>query len=187
MRLMSKIWPVLVLLVIFSIPGFASEKEENKVKNNKSDIKFKIDADGKIRLSEEEWKSILSPDVYRIVRKGDTEYSFTGEYNNHKEAGHYLCVACGNELFSSETKYESGSGWPSFFKPVDSGLIAEEDDNSYGMKRILIKCNRCGAILGHVFPDGSQPTGLRYCINSASLKFESDTNKAEKDKKDKHN
>jgi len=113
----------------------------------------------------------LSPEQYRILRQKGTEAPFSGEYYKHKEDGTYLCAACGEKLFSSETKYDSGSGWPSFYAPVDGGAVHEEEDLSHGMRRIEVQCSNCGGHLGHVFPDGPRPTGLRYCINSASLEF----------------
>lgn len=123
--------------------------------------------------SEEEWRGCLTPDEYRILREKGTEMAFTGKYNKHSEDGVYICAGCGAELFSSDTKYDSGSGWPSFWKPISHETIVEETDRSLFMTRTEILCKRCGGHLGHVFEDGPQPTGLRYCVNSVSLDFES--------------
>ena len=126
----------------------------------------------KVNKTEEEWESTLSPEEFRILRQKGTERAFTGEYWNNHEKGMYKCAACGEPLFDSETKFDSGTGWPSFYKPVDPKAVIDEVDLSYGMHRDEVLCASCGGHLGHVFDDGPQPTGLRYCINSASLKFE---------------
>jgi len=121
--------------------------------------------------TEEDWKNELTPEQYKVLRQCGTEPPFTGKYYKNKEKGTYHCAACGALLFTSDTKYDSGSGWPSFYDVVDKKNIEEIMDTSYGMRRIEIKCAHCGSHLGHVFPDGPKPTGLRYCVNSVSLDF----------------
>lgn len=125
----------------------------------------------KVRKTAEEWKTELSEEQYQVTRCGATERPFTGKFWNHHEDGTYTCVGCGQELFASDSKFDSGSGWPSYTLPVKSEVVAEIKDISYGMVRTEIVCSRCEAHLGHVFPDGPKPAGLRYCINSTSLDF----------------
>ena len=126
----------------------------------------------KIKKSETEWKKLLDEKTYNITRKSGTEQPFTGKYLNEKSNGIYSCICCGNHLFSSDAKFDSGSGWPSFFETINNSNVKEVDDSSHGMTRTEVICASCDSHLGHVFNDGPQSTGLRYCINSASLKLE---------------
>jgi peptide-methionine (R)-S-oxide reductase len=126
----------------------------------------------RIEKTDAEWREQLTPEQYRILRQKGTERAFTGEYNAAKEKGVYRCAGCDTELFSSETKFESGTGWPSFYAPIAEENVREEADLTHGLRRTEVMCDACGGHLGHVFPDGPQPTGQRYCLNSGALKLD---------------
>lgn len=128
----------------------------------------------KVKKTDDEWRSVLTEEQYHVTREKGTERPFTGKFHDHKGKGMYVCVSCGEKLFHSDTKFDSGTGWPSFYKPHSDEKITEEVDNSYGMVRTEVLCSKCDAHLGHVFPDGPRETGLRYCINSCALDFQGD-------------
>ena len=133
--------------------------------------------DEKITKSDAEWRKQLTENQYHVTRQKGTEPPHSGEYEETRSTGTYKCVCCGQPLFRSETKFDSGCGWPSFYAPAKNELVEEEEDRSHGMRRVEVKCSKCGAHLGHVFDDGPQPTGLRYCINSVALNLEKDGEK----------
>lgn len=153
---------ILSLAATFAIQACAQTPKNEPMEDYKGD---------KVIKTEEEWRSELTPEEYRVLRQKGTERAFTGDLYQHKEDGTYICAACAAPLFDSDTKYESGSGWPSFYEPINATIVGEIMDASHGMLRTEVICNRCGGHLGHVFNDGPKPTGLRYCINSVSLDF----------------
>ena len=172
----------IVLYVFLAILGtsfqqcsYSQSNETKKITmdNSKKDNKIYSRTDtSKVSLTEDEWKKILPSDVYYIARQKGTERPWTSKYEHSKEVGTYYCAACGNSLFKSDTKFESGCGWPSFYQPISKGSIIYTPDNTHGMSRTEVMCGRCKAHLGHVFEDGPPPTGLRYCINGVVLDFE---------------
>lgn len=159
---------ILSLVIVLSSVIYVQAKEKLKSDNKTQTSQSKY----KINKSNEEWKKILSKEAYYVLREKGTERAFTGMYHNNHEEGDYYCAACGEKLFNSKHKFDSGTGWPSFYQAIDKNNIDEETDNSFFMTRTEVKCNKCGGHLGHVFDDGPKPTGLRYCINSVSLKFQ---------------
>ena len=167
---------VLLLLVASSLQfcTYSQSAPSTKTTSMNTDKKNPVysNADtGKVEMTNEEWKKVLSPEVYQIARQRGTERPWTSKYEGFKEKGTYYCAVCGNGLFVSDTKFESGCGWPSFYEPVSKGSIIYKPDNTHGMKRTEVECGRCNSHLGHVFDDGPPPTGLRYCINGVVLDF----------------
>ena len=154
--------------------------------NKKNNPIYSTTDTNKVVLTDDEWKNNLTPDVYYIARQKGTERPFTSKFETSKEIGTYYCAACGNPLFKSDAKFESGCGWPSFYEPISKAAIIYTPDNTHGMKRTETQCGRCKAHLGHVFEDGPKPTGLRFCINGVVLDFEK-AQEAEKNYKEKEN
>lgn len=163
---MSRILTSLFFWIAFGLYGCAQAPQKSDASGNDDSLPFE-----RIEKTDAEWKQELSPMQYRILREKGTERAFTGPYHDAKGKGTYTCAACGLALFSSEHKFDSGTGWPSYYRPIEPLNVGEIDDFSYGMIRTEVVCNRCGGHLGHVFEDGPKPTGLRYCINGHALKL----------------
>lgn len=156
-----------IILLLFAHHLTGCTQVENKVKTfEKNDMEI-----FEINKTDEEWKEVLTPEAYKVLRQKGTEQAFTGKFNEHKAPGVYSCAACNNKLFHSKYKYNSGSGWPSFYDVLDQGNVKLYKDKSFGMIRVEVVCGKCGGHLGHVFDDGPKPTGLRYCVNSVSINF----------------
>lgn len=166
----QKLTLALYLLAVFTLFNCYGQSKE-KASTKKADIYSRTDT-SKVNISNQEWQNILSSEVYEVARLKGTERPYTSPFEHSKEIGTFYCAACGNPLFRSNTKFDSGCGWPSFFEPISKKSLIEAKDNSHGMRRIEVMCGRCRAHLGHVFDDGPPPTGLRYCINGVVLDFE---------------
>ncbi|MBA4197250.1 MAG: peptide-methionine (R)-S-oxide reductase [Chitinophaga sp.] len=161
---------VVTAIILLSCNAQNTDKTKTNMENKNNPHYSNTDTN-KVVVKDEEWKSLLSPEVYYIARQKGTERPWTSKYENSKEIGTYYCAVCGNPLFKSDTKFESGCGWPSFYEPITKGSVIYLPDNSFGMKRTEVECGRCKSHLGHVFEDGPPPTGLRYCINGVVLDF----------------
>ena len=161
----------ILLAFSFLLVFTACEAQQKNKTTTKTTSVSTTDTFNFVNLSDEEWAKRLKPEEYRVLRQHGTERPYTGEYNQHWEAGTYVCKGCGAELFTSNTKFDAGCGWPSFYEGIDKTKIKEVLDKSFGMTRVEVRCARCDGHLGHVFNDGPQPTGMRYCINSVSLGF----------------
>lgn len=176
---MYRLLSVTVLLLSFSMHAcLQTDAKKKDSRTHDASMTYFVNEAGDIidviRKTEEEWKKELDPTAYYVLREKGTERAFTGKYNDYKKDGLYTCNGCDLPLFSSDTKFDSGTGWPSFYAPIDKTHVLEETDHTLGMKRVEVLCRRCGGHLGHVFDDGPRPTGLRYCMNSVSLSFQSE-------------
>jgi len=173
--LKAKAWKTLLALAVLAAAAWQGAAADSRgtaaPRPQGAKVSGKTNTIEKIHKTDEEWKKILTPEQYKVLRKKGTEPAFTGKYHANHEKGVYVCAACGLPLFSSDTKFDSGTGWPSFWKPIDETHVETETDRSFFMSRTEVLCARCGGHLGHVFHDGPPPTGLRYCMNSVSLEF----------------